>query len=386
MLRIAVIGLGLRLSLITRQLCTNYKDVRLVAVADPDQQSVLAHMRRHKLPEDNVKFYDSANQMLEYADQFDGIMIGTQCHLHTPMAIKVPPTNLPLFLEKPVAISHEQVRQLADAYRGNEHRVIVSFPLRVTPVFNTAMDIIRSGRLGTINQLQAYNNVSYGGAYYGQWYREYDRTGGLWLQKATHDFDYLTQVVACPPRSVTAMMTQKIYGGDKPHDLRCSACDETATCPESPQAHKRRDDTAGMDPDDHWCVYGSKIKNQDAGSAIIRYEDDTIVSYDQNFASRRSAAKRGVIVTGYDATMEFGWYPSQVHVIDHHSSRVDRIECPAYGSHGGGDDPLIHAFVNMMQDEQPGVADLKDGLLSVAMCLAARDSCENQSVEKISSP
>ena len=386
MLRVAVIGLGARSSGMVAQMCKNFEDARLVAVADPNQQTVRAHMKHHELPQDSVKFYDDADQLLEHAEQYDGIMIGTQCHMHTPMAIKVLPTELPLFLEKPVAMSHEQMHALADAWRGNEHRVVVSFPLRVTPVFNTAMEILRSGRLGTINQLQAYNNVSYGGVYYGEWYREYDRTGGLWLQKATHDFDYLTQVVGCPPKTVTAMMTQKIYGGDKPHDLRCSACDETATCPESPEAHRRRDDSTGMDPEDHWCVYGSKVKNQDAGSAIIRYEDDTIASYDQNFVSRRTAAQRGVIVTGYDATMEFGWYPSAVHVIDHHSPRVDHIECPAYGGHGGGDDPLLRAFVAMMRDKQPSAANLTDGLLSVAMCLAARDACENQSVQKITPP
>ena len=59
--------------------------------------------------------------------------------------------------------------------------VVVSFPLRTTPLFTTALEVVRSGRLGTVNQIQANNNVPYGGVYYGLWYRNYDDTGGLWL-------------------------------------------------------------------------------------------------------------------------------------------------------------------------------------------------------------
>lgn len=64
--------------------------------------------------------------------------------------------------------------------------------------------------IGTVNQIQAINNVSYGGVYFGTWYRNYD---------------------------------------------------------------------------------------QDAGSAVIRYENDLHISYTQNFVSRRSAGRRGAIIT-----------------------------------------------------------------------------------------
>src|SRR5439155_2434771 len=118
------------------------------------------------------------------------------------------PTGLPLFLEKPVAISTEQVRALQQAYLGRESSVVISFPLRLTPLFRTVLQMVRSGRIGTINQIQASNFVPYGGVYFGQWYRDYDVTGGLWLQKATHDFDYINQIVAVPPTAVVATSTR----------------------------------------------------------------------------------------------------------------------------------------------------------------------------------
>src|SRR6185436_8303766 len=153
---------------------------------------------------DEVKAYPSADALLENADKFDAMLVGTRCHLHTPTAVKIAPTKLPLFLEKPVAISAEQVRALASAYKGREDQVVVSYPLRASPLFRVADEIIRSGRLGTINQVQAWNNVPYGGVYFGQWYRNYDQVGGLWLQKATHDFDYINHLVGARATTVAA--------------------------------------------------------------------------------------------------------------------------------------------------------------------------------------
>jgi len=69
--------------------------------------------------------------------------------------------------------------------------VVVSFPLRVTPLFQKVLEIVRSGRIGDINQVVAHNFVPYGGVYFGHWYRDFAASGGLFLQKATHDFDYL---------------------------------------------------------------------------------------------------------------------------------------------------------------------------------------------------
>src|SRR4030095_9456493 len=118
-------------------------------------------------------------------------------------------TGLPIFLEKPVAISAEQLAALQQAYAGREHSVVVSFPLRLTPLFRRVLDIVRSGRLGTINQVQAVNYVPYGGVYFADWYRDYETTGGLWLQKATHDFDCINQIVAAEPTGVVATSTRK---------------------------------------------------------------------------------------------------------------------------------------------------------------------------------
>src|SRR5688572_19005893 len=385
MIRLAVIGLGARVAGMLMNMRSVDPDVRIVAVADPGGEPVRQRLAQSGMPESvGVQFFDSPDALLEHADQYDGVCIGTRCHLHTPYAMKVAPTGLPLFLEKPVAITEEQLLELARAFRGREESVVVSFPLRVTPLFTTALKIVRSGRLGRINQIQAFNNVNYGGVYFGEWYRNYDEVGGLWLQKATHDFDYLTRLLDDRPTAVAATITRMIYGGEMPHDLRCSRCDRVETCPESPKFLKLRGDGGGMGIDDHWCAFSREIKNEDAGSALIQYASGAHVSYSQNFITRKSAGTRGAIVTGYDATLEFDWYTDEVRVVDHFgATRVDRIAVQATTGHSGGDSVLAQMFLDIIRGRGPSGSDLKDGLLSAAMCLAARRSSHTNTFQPI---
>ena len=377
-LNLGVIGLGGRAASLLGVFRRVHSGLRVAAVADPDRDGALRRLRDAEMPERDTAFFTDADEMLGHAGDLDALLIGTRCNIHTTMAVKAASIGLPLYLEKPVAISYEQIAALRDAYRGREKSVVVSFPMRVTPLFRAVMEIVDSGRLGVVNQVQAVNNVPYGGVYYARsTYRDFDVTGGMWLQKATHDFDYLNALLGVPT-AVSAVMTRKAYGGDMPHDLLCSACDRADTCLESPQGVARRGDDGGVGTSDHLCVFGDGIKLQDAGAALVAYEDGAHASYTQNFLSRRSAAARGATITGYQATLSFDWFKGTVTVIDHHRDRVDSFTVRATTGHLGGDEVLARNFLDVCLGRDESRTDLASGLLSAAMCLAARESAHTQ--------
>jgi predicted dehydrogenase len=387
--RLAVIGLGHRATAMIASMQAVDPGVSVRAVADPDTENARRRLVMVEPTHAEVRVYPSADAMLEDPANYDAVVIGTRCYLHTTMAIKVASAGLPLFLEKPVAISLEELGALREAFRGREDEVVVSFPLRHTPLFSKALEIVRSGTLGTINQIQAVNNVPYGGVYFGQWYRNRDQTGGLWLQKATHDFDCINLLAGSRPVGVAAMESRRVYGGEKPHDLRCSACDETETCPESPQNLARRGDDGGMyqdsdDRTDHWCAFSREIQNHDAGSALIMYENGIHASYSQNFLSRRAAYRRGATVIGYEATLEFDLAPMELRIIHHRSAKVEQVQVDVGGeAHGGGDLILAQSFLDLLKGRARPDASLKDGLLSAAMCLAARESARTKTFQRV---
>lgn len=386
MVRLGVIGMGRRSAHLTALMMKADTEVRLAALADPARKMADERMAEVAVDGAAARRFDSAEALLENADQLDALLIGSNCDSHAALAIKCAETRLPLFMEKPVATTRAQLSDLAAAFAGRDANVVVSFPLRMSPLMQRVLQLIKSGRLGVVNQVQAFNYVPYGGVYFGQWYRDFDVTGGLWLQKATHDFDYINQIVQATPLAVAATGSQRVFGGEMAPDLMCSACDRTETCPESPRSIAERGDDGGMGTGDHACAFSSSIRHHDSGSALITYSNGVHAAYSQNFVSRRSAAWRGARVTGYRATLQFDWYKEAATIIDHHQATVEEIKFTDAESHHGGDGVLVRNFVNVIRREDASHSTLANGILSAAMCLAAQRSEEAGTFEPITIP
>ena len=230
MLNVGIIGYGSRASHMAHRLAIFDIPYRITAIADPRAEEL--ESSSGSLLKDTT-FYQDADRMLEES-ALDGVMVGTRCHLHTEMACKVARHDLPLFLEKPVAITFEQLRTLDAAFANTSAPTVVSFPLRLTPIVQKVREIIEADTIGTVEHVVAFNDVPYGGVYYHRWYRNYDQVGGLFLQKATHDLDYIQYLLNQRPVTIAATKAQRVYGGEKPFELRCADCEERETCPESP--------------------------------------------------------------------------------------------------------------------------------------------------------
>jgi predicted dehydrogenase len=381
MIRLGVIGYGRRIRHMLKTIDDFRAGTATVAVVDPQEASL-----RQAFADDlaSATFYPDAATMLDTAN-LDGVVIGTRCSLHTPYAVQVLERGLPLFLEKPVAISADQLAALHAAWARSSSRVVVSFPLRVSALCETARDIIDSGAIGTVEQVQAVNNVPfYAGGYYHGWMRDEAQTGGLWLQKATHDFDYLNALVRQRPLTISAMESKTVFRGDMPAGLRCVDCDRQRECPESPYNLFLQGQTATVEPNTWQCSFAVDTGNHDSASALIRYESGIHAVYTQNFYTRRGAAARGAMLVGYRGTLSFDWYRDEITVHYHHTNRVERHHFEVTGAgHHGGDRELAHDFLDAIAGVGKSRTPLATGLLSVQMCLAARESCRTNSFQEL---
>ncbi|GBG09424.1 putative oxidoreductase [Paenibacillus agaridevorans] len=202
-------------------------------------------------------------------------------------------------------------------------------------------------------------------------------TQGLFVQKATHDFDYINHILGLKPITVCAMTSKQIFKGNKRAGMQCKDCEETSTCPESPDNLRR---LAFEEPLGPYCCFAEDTGNEDSGSALIAYESSMHVSYSQNFFVRKKAAARGARFLGYKGTVEFDWATNRIQVYMHHTPRVESYEidhaATAVG-HGGGDATLLENFITIMQGKtQTSLSTLEDGLNSTLLCLKAKESAE----------
>jgi predicted dehydrogenase len=386
-LNIGVIGYGSRLQSLVQRPTLGVFDIpyRIAAVADPRKDEIAACGDECL---QGCEFFDSADAMLAQAD-LHGIMIGTRDNLHTEVACKAARRNLPLFVEKPVAITFDQVRQLARAFADYKPPVIVSFPLRLSSIARKVRELLDDDAIGPVEHIVAWNDVPYGYGYNRMWYRNYAEAGGMWTTKATHDLDVVNYLLGRTPAAVCAMSARRVFAGDKPDDLRCRACPEIKTCPESTfnlfyQTTELGDATPR---ENDWCAFARSIRNEDVGNCIIEYDNGVQATYTQNFFARHKAGRRGARIYGHKGTLHFDWYENLIRVYSHRLPTVTTIDFAASTlGHFGGDRELLYDFLMAMTEGRPGRSPMSAGILSALTCLWVRESCRERRFCRVEMP
>ena len=370
MKRIAVIGAGHRIGGICTAI-SGFEKVRLAAVCDPDFEGARERIKDWRMDIDDTVFYrpEDLEKMLDEIKP-DGVLIGTRCNLHARLAEPVLKRNIPLFLEKPVGICEEDLAIL-EKY-ADRTNTVVSFPLRVSMLAQRAKSIVESGALGKIAQIQAANNVNYARGYYKKWYRDESITGGLFLQKATHDLDVIRYVAGFEPVMLTAVKSKVVIKGEHPAGLRCSRCPEEKTCKESVYNLTHFADEPSQ-PDT--CTYGVDTGNEDSGSVILIDAQGRHAVYTQNFVVRKGAGRRLFRIIGDDATLEFNFFDSTLTVYHHYKNEVIKHIIGEGAGHSGGDKMLAKNFLDVMEGKETDCS-LKEGIISAKICLRAKESSE----------
>lgn len=370
MLKIGVIGYGVRIDQIVRLLTESGK-CALCAVADLNIARVKERFPA-LLENEDLTYYTDAEKMLE-RESLDGVLIGTNCDSHTKYALLLAKHGIPMFLEKPVCTTYEDLSKLK-TIGHMENKTVVSFPLRVTKLIEFIKEMIDSGKLGELSQVQGYNNVTYASGYYHKWYRDDSITGGLFLQKATHDLDYIDYILGdLTPVRVCAMKSKQIFKGDKPKGYKCSECPERESCQEGPI--KLRKNNPEMILGDY-CAFAVDTGNEDSGSVIIEYDSGLHAVYTQNFVARNEAGKRGARIIGYKGTVEFDFTTGKAVYFSHEERVREEFDFSCAEKHFGGDAALAENFYDVMTGKGRSIAPLSDGIRSAELCLAARKSSE----------
>jgi len=384
--KLGVIGYGKRIRDIVKLVRECCPDAVVTAVADIRPEAVRQSMRDDGVDMGTAQVFEDADAMLGTV-ALDGVLVGTRCDMHTRMALKVMRHNMPIFLEKPIATSMSDLTAIVEADATYAGQAVVSFPMRVSGLVNAVRDIVRSGKIGRVSQVQAVNNVPYGAVYFQDWYRDEAITGGLFLQKATHDFDYIHSLLDDTPTSICAMTSKQVFKGDRRAGLFCKECGEKSTCLQSPFNPGIVLDNDWIAPERRQCAFAIDTGNEDSGSALIRYESGMHVSYSQNFVARKKAARRGATLIGYHGTLEFDWFTNTIKVFMHHTNQVETVEVDsAANAHGGGDAILARNFVDVIRDGAMSITPLDTGLMSTLMCLKAKESAESRTFQEIVYP
>ena len=181
--------------------------------------AALWHPRRQRLDEaclaHGLVGYDDWNALLN-DPSVEAVVIATPPAPRFELARRALEAGKHLFLEKPVALSADQAKELQRLAIARNLSVAVDYEYRAVPLFMQAERLLRSGAVGTpwlvkLDWLMGSRSDPTRGW---NWYSQADQGGGVIGALGTHAFDMLGWLIG-PVASVQALNSVSIK--DRPH-------------------------------------------------------------------------------------------------------------------------------------------------------------------------
>ncbi|MFB6784467.1 Gfo/Idh/MocA family protein [Streptomyces sp. NPDC056352] len=206
-IRLGLIGMGIRSDLAELIHRPGAGSV-LVAVCDRDP-GLLARAEE--------RFGTGVRTALDHRElldaKLDGVFVLTPDHTHEQIGLDFLEAGVPVFLDKPMAITVEGCDRLLGAARAHRTRLYVGHNMRHMPVVVAMRELIESGAIGEVKAVWCRHFVGHGGDFYFKdWHADRRNTTGLLLQKGAHDIDVIHWLAGGYTRRVNAMGGLTVYG------------------------------------------------------------------------------------------------------------------------------------------------------------------------------
>jgi len=152
-----------------------------------------------ELPSDLKYIQEVSDEKEFYALGLDGVIISNPTSLHIATLIKVLKNKIPVFVEKPLAAS---LNELKETIGYDVSKVLVGFDFRYDDLMNTVKQFLDSGKLGKILKANLYC-----GQYLPMWHpyadyrKEYyaqKKLGGGVIRTLCHEIDIMHYLFGVP--------------------------------------------------------------------------------------------------------------------------------------------------------------------------------------------
>lgn len=139
-------------------------EVQVVALSDVDEaQLKIAGEEVGKLCIDRPKHFKDFRECLR-STRPDLVINATPDHWHALVAIEAMQSGAHLFLEKPIGHTVKEGTAIQRVARDTQHICIVDFHRRYSPHNVSAMEFLKSGKVGHISEVKAFVYYRWGGA------------------------------------------------------------------------------------------------------------------------------------------------------------------------------------------------------------------------------
>ena len=191
-------------------------EIRIIAVADPNQKRREAVASDHFIEQKNC--YSSWEPLLSKEKFADIAIITTQDQMHFKPAISAMKKEYDVLLEKPMATSLEECKELVKVAGETERILQICHVLRFTPFFTTIKNLIASDKIGDVVNISLRENIAafhYAHSYTrGNWHNR-EKSSPMILAKSCHDLDILHWFADSQAEKISSFGSQTHFSKEK---------------------------------------------------------------------------------------------------------------------------------------------------------------------------
>lgn len=204
-LTVSLIGAGFRGQIYTDYAHKRPEELRVVAVAEPDELRRRKIQEKFGLPQERC--FASWEELLVQPRLSDAAMVCTQDRHHYAPALEALRAGYHVLLEKPMSPDWRECVELGKQAEQSERLLTICHVLRYSPFFQTIKGLLDEGRIGRLMAMQHNENVGY-------WHQAHSYVRGNWrsseqsspmiLAKSCHDMDIMQWLVGGECESVAS--------------------------------------------------------------------------------------------------------------------------------------------------------------------------------------
>ncbi|MBB1482380.1 Gfo/Idh/MocA family oxidoreductase [Tessaracoccus sp. MC1865] len=348
----AMVGCGAR-AVIGRHINELNPGAAITHAVDPTEQGL---RRARDLFGDSVATFASTEDLLAAAPPLAGAVVCTPDGTHAEVAGKLLRAGVPVYLEKPMAVTLAHADALLEAAAQSGTKLYVGHNMRHMAVVRMMKEIIDDGLIGAVKAVWCRHFVGHGGDYYFKdWHAEREQSGTLLLQKGAHDLDIIHYLAGASSELVQGLGALVVYG----------------------DVTDRRDNSGRIMPDwfshDNWPPRAQTALNpvidvEDISMVQMRLSNGVLASYQQCHFT--PDYWRNYTVIGDAGRLEnFGDGEGGVVRVwnrRHDYAPEGDLEFPIVGDKGGHEDADLLTMAEFLR--------FLDGADTVTSALAARDA------------
>ena len=387
--------------------------IQIVGVADPDPRRRRMAAERFNLPPERC--FSTAEEVAAVPKFADAVINGTMDHIHVSTTVPLLKAGYDVLLEKPFSVSEEEARYLVSEAEKYGRKIMVCFVLRYAPFYRKIKELILSGEIGKIINIQTNEFVSYHhmstSHVRGKWNNSDRCHSNMLLAKCCHDLDLMMWLMGeTKPVSVSSYgcnMQFVLENAPKNSGYRCLVdCPLVDTCLYSAKR-------IYLDHPDRWAFYvwselegkenptledkAEMLKTSPYGICAFKSDNNVVDHQSVNvlfesgatgthsMVGGASCGKRTIRITGTTGMIE-GTFEEGIFTLSkidpspecEHSDTVYDVKVDN-DSHGGGDLDLVRDFVSYVTDGNASVSctSIHDSLAGHLVVFLADKSREN---------